>query len=37
MKQYIGTKIIQAEPKMRKVPAENCPADRGVEDGYKVI
>ena len=37
MKQYIGTKIIQAEPKMRKVPAENCLADRGFEDGYKVI
>ena len=37
MKQYIGTKIIQAEPKMRKAPAENCLADRGFEDGYKVI
>ena len=37
MKQYTGTKIIQAEPKMRKAPAENCLADRGFEDGYKVI
>ena len=37
MKQYIGTKIVQAAPKMRKVPAENCLADRGFEDGYKVI
>ena len=37
MKQYIGTKIIQAEPKMRKVPAENCLADRGFEYGYRVI
>ena len=37
MKQYIGTKIVQAEPKMRKVPAENCLVDRGFEDGYKVI
>ena len=37
MKQYIGTKIIQAEPKMRKVPTENWLDDRGFEDGYKVI
>lgn len=37
MKQYIGTKIIQAEPKLRRVPTENWLEDRGYESGYKVV
>lgn len=37
MKQYIGTKIIQAEPKLRRVPGDNCLADGGYESGYKVV
>lgn len=37
MKQYIGTKIIQAEPKLRRLPGENCLADGGYESGYKVV
>lgn len=36
MDHYIGTKLIQAEPCLRKIPS-SCPlADNGFEPGYKV-
>lgn len=36
MKRFIGIKMVEAEPIMRKVPTENILIDRGFEDGYKV-
>ena len=36
MKNYIGTKIIQAEPMLRKAPTEHIMIDNGFEEGYKV-
>lgn len=36
MEQYIGTKIIEAEPMLRKLPSEHPLIDRGYEPGYKV-
>ena len=36
MKKYIGTKLVEAEPKLRKAPSEHFLIDRGFEEGYKV-
>lgn len=36
MKKYIGTKLVEAEPKLRKAPSEHVLIDRGFEEGYKV-
>ena len=37
MQEYIGIKIVSAEPQTRKVPTENPLIDRGFELGYKVV
>ena len=36
MQKYIGTKIIEAEPCLRKAPSEHVLIDNGYEAGYKV-
>ena len=36
MQKYIGTKIIEAEPCLRKAPSEHVLIDSGYEAGYKV-
>lgn len=37
MEKYIGTKIVEAEPAMRKAPTVHPLVDAGYEDGYKVV